>query len=81
MKFSQCDKILSLLRDRRGVWVPITELHTASGSYVIHSRVSDLRKRGHSISQRNEWLHGQCHSFYKLNQPDSPEAQLLDTSR
>ncbi len=64
---SQCDKILAVLQDNAGQWVPIPVLHQASGSYVIHSRIADLRKRGHSIDQRSEHHDGQNHSFYRLN--------------
>lgn len=64
---SQCDRILERLQKSAGQWVSIVELHRVSGSYVIHSRIADLRKRGCQIEQRNEWSDGQCHSFYRLN--------------
>ena len=64
---SQCDKILAVLQDYRGEWVPLPRLHQASGSYVVHSRIADLRKRGHAIDHRNEHREGVVHSFYRLN--------------
>ena len=63
---SHCDAILLVLAHRRGEWVSIRDLHTASGSYVVHSRIADLRKRGHVVEHRNEWHGRACHSFYRL---------------
>jgi len=66
---SQADKILELLQSRLD-WVGMPELSQHSGSLNIHSRVSDLRRRGCRISQRTErQKDGTNHSFYKLEQP------------
>lgn len=64
---SQCDKILAELERRAGAWVPMTTLWKASGAFAVHSRICDLRKRGHVIKHRNEHKDGVVHSFYKLN--------------
>lgn len=68
-KGSQCDRILELLKDRAGKPVPMPELSRVGsgkvgGFCMVHSRVADLRKRGHVIEQSQEWVNGSCHSFY-----------------
>lgn len=65
---TQCDRILAHLQQRVGQWVPMPELHSASGSYVVHSRISDLRERGHLIDNRTEHVRGLCRSFYRLRE-------------
>ena len=63
---SQCDVILDKLRRHEGRWVDMVDLHRASGSMAIHSRIADLRKRGHTIEQQNK-RHGRTvHSQYRL---------------
>jgi hypothetical protein len=64
---TQCDNILAALQSRRGQWVPMTDLWRASGAFAVHSRIADLRKRGHAIEHRNEHHEGVVHSFYRLN--------------
>ncbi len=44
-------------------------LVAVSGAYAVHSRVSDLRARGHVIAHRNVHRKGQVHSFYMLISP------------
>lgn len=65
---SQCELVLQRLRDRSGLWVPMPELHRASGSLAVHSRISDLRRRGYNIEHRNRnasrpdggrWIHSE----------------------
>ena len=64
---SQCDRILSLLEEADGEWVAMPFLALKSGSFNIHSRIADLRKRGHVIEQKSERTEGSTKSFYKLN--------------
>jgi hypothetical protein len=66
---SQCDKILDCLQSNLGAWVPMPRLADVSGSYVIHSRISDLRERGCNIRNKTETKNGVRHSFYKLEAP------------
>ena len=72
---SQCD--LVLLRLRRALqtaqtlnvpvhWVSLPDLVQACGGYAVHSRVADLRKRGHDIEQMSVHRDGKVHSFYRL---------------
>lgn len=65
---SQCDKILAHLRGHTGQWVAMPDLVTESGSFNIHSRISDLRKRGYTIEQKNErnQHNNQIKSFYRI---------------
>ena len=49
---SHCDLILDALRD--GQWHTTADLYRATGGFLIlHSRVSDLRKRGHNVEGRH----------------------------
>lgn len=66
---SQCTRILAELRRRAFETVPMPELaRIGSGSpegfCMVHSRIADLRKKGHVIQQSQEWIDGNCHSFY-----------------
>lgn len=63
---SQCDKILRHLQANAGDWIGMPQLVRISGSYNIHSRIADLRKRGHQISHKNERRNGEVHSYYRL---------------
>ena len=51
---SQCDSILAELESKRGQWVPMPDLARIAGGYAVHSRIAELRTRGHVISQRSE---------------------------
>jgi hypothetical protein len=44
----------------------IPELYAVSYSFVIHSRISDLRGRGHVIEHKNVYRGKQCCSYYRL---------------
>ena len=65
---SQNSRILTELQRREGQWVAMPSLCRVSGSYNVHSRISDLRRAGHSILQENRRTPGSklCRSFYQL---------------
>lgn len=63
---SQSTLILAALKGRFGEWVNMVDLWRASGSMNIHSRISDLRKRGLFIEQRSERVGRKVHSLYRL---------------
>lgn len=68
---SQCEAILGKLIEARGGWVSMVELAAASGAYAVHSRIADLRRRGHRIPKaritRVVGARGRyCHSEYRL---------------
>ncbi len=65
---SQADIILGRLELKRGEWVSMPYLVQESGSYNVHSRISDLRARGITIEHRNEREKGNrmVKSFYRV---------------
>lgn len=69
---TQNDKVLQALASRVGQWVPMPTLAAAMGGYAVHSRIADLRKRGHAIAQKTERVlqsdgTRKAHSFYRLS--------------
>ena len=48
---SHCDRILDALRD--GEWHSTHALYIEVGPMILHSRVSDLRKKGHNVEGRH----------------------------
>ena len=71
---TQNQLILERLQETPGQWVAMPALVEASGSYVIHSRVADLRKAGWPIDQKNERVGRQIHSYYRYQEPTSQPA-------
>ena len=65
---SQCDLILAALRETRD-WVPMPDLARIAGGYAVHSRIADLRKRGHRIDWMQERKPGtrKVWSYYRLS--------------
>jgi hypothetical protein len=72
---TQCEKILLALRTQQACcggmiedtgWLSLPYLVDVSGGYAVHSRVADLRKRGHDIEQMSVHRAGKVHSFYRL---------------
>jgi hypothetical protein len=63
---SQCDLILAALERAAGRWVGLPDLHKASGSMAVHSRIADLRARGLQIEHRNQRVGRMIHSSYRL---------------
>ena len=48
---SHCDRILHALRD--GEWHTTHALYIEVGPMILHSRISDLRKKGHNVEGRH----------------------------
>jgi hypothetical protein len=63
---SQCDRILAALESKRGQWVPMPDLARIAGGFAVHSRIAELRARGHVITQRSERSGRRILSFYRL---------------
>lgn len=63
---SQADLILRQLQATPGIWVAMPTLCAVSGSFNCHSRIADLRKRGHHIEWRGERFEGHTLSFYRI---------------
>lgn len=68
---SQADKILRYLQAEVGSWnkgwVSMPDLAAFSGAYAVHSRIAELRRRGHTIENRIEQRYdGTRLSWYRL---------------
>jgi hypothetical protein len=63
---SQCSRILAALQSAPGEWVSLPALWKASGSMAVHSRINDLRKRGHIIENQAPVKNRKCLSSYRL---------------
>ncbi len=48
---SHCDRILEALRDGR--FHTTADLYREVGPMILHSRISDLRKKGHNVEGRH----------------------------
>jgi hypothetical protein len=68
VKGSQAAAILARLMETPGIWVPMPELAALSGAYAVHSRISDLRKRGYHIETKVVCRRPK-HSFYRIILP------------
>jgi hypothetical protein len=51
---SQSSVILDILTTLRGRWVSMPDLVEASKGYAVHSRIAELRRRGHVIENQVE---------------------------
>jgi hypothetical protein len=64
--------ILSRLARSENFWVPMphladyTEQRCKSRCYVVHSRIAELRDKGHDIENMVMISEGVKHSFYRL---------------
>jgi hypothetical protein len=65
---TQCELILAALES--GEWVPMPTLALVSGSYNVHSRISDLRKAGFQIEHRNQHEGRTIKSEYRMRKGD-----------
>ena len=80
---TQNERVLNCLIEHAGSWVAMPVLWRASGAFAVHSRISDLRRLGHTIDHRCEVRFEGArrinHSFYRLNpapsDPSDPSEQ------
>ena len=73
---SHSERILSRLQLTKGIWVRVTDLVDAGGSYLaVRARIADLRKRGHRIDAKQERTPGsrKVWSYYRLALDTTPE--------
>lgn len=68
---TQNEIILDHLQCRAGQWVPMPELGRIAESAAVHSRINDLRQKGHFIDNRKERKGRKVTSFYRLNSSES----------
>ena len=64
---TQRGKILQLLRERQGGWVPSYELAGIALQY--NARVLELRRAGHNIENKAQHIGGQVHGAFRLLAP------------
>ena len=64
---TQRDKILRLLQERAGQWVPVFEIAALACQY--NARLKELREQGYQIENENRHVGGQVHSSYRLVEP------------
>ena len=64
---SQSSAVLKYLTACKGEWIEMPTLVGYSGAYAVHSRVSDLRREGHSITNMVDRSTKPYKSFYRLN--------------
>jgi hypothetical protein len=63
---SQESRIICALQLHINKWVSMVDLWKVSGAFAVHSRISDLRKKGMNIENRREVSGRTIHSFYRL---------------
>lgn len=63
---SQCARILAALEYERGQWVPMPDLARIAGGYAVHSRIAELRARGHRIEAMQDRRGRKVWSYYRL---------------
>jgi hypothetical protein len=74
---SQRARILRLLMEARGGWVPSPEIAACAQQY--NSRLFDLRRLGFRIENRTEEIDGARHSWFRLvpTSSTSPAAERV----
>lgn len=65
MRETQRDKILRLLQERHGDWVPLPEI-LALGAAQYGARILELRRQGFQIQNRTEHRNGKVHSWFRI---------------
>ena len=73
---TQCSRILQLLIQARGGWVPLPEI-LALGIAQYNARLWELRRLGFRIENRTERRDGQRHSYFRLAMSATPGDQSL----
>jgi Helix-turn-helix domain len=66
-------RLLALLDEARGGWVPLPEI-LALGIAQYNARIFELRRLGFSIENRTEEIDGVRHSWFRLVDSISPPA-------
>src|SRR6266849_9788412 len=74
---NQRARILRLLIDARGAWVPLLETMACAAQH--NARILELRRRGFNVQNRTERVDGVRHSWLRL--PNSPAAPAPEPSK
>lgn len=61
---TQRARILRLLLDAHGAWVPLPEIMACAAQY--NARILELRRLGFSVENRTENVDGSRHSWFRL---------------
>lgn len=78
---AQCSLVLAYLLRFKNKWIPMPELAKISGSLNVHSRIAEVRRRGHTILNRvTQGKHNVKCSEYKLVPKISKQAPPLALS-
>lgn len=73
---TQCDRILAVLVEANGAWVPCYELAALALQYA--ARVHALRKSGYRIENKVTIVDGRKHGSYRLILPEQTTAQATE---
>lgn len=81
---SQTHRLYAYLRQHASQWVPMPELVRVSGSWVVHSRISDLRRKKlgkieNRIERHDDGVERIVHSFYRFT-PKRPRKQTITSA-
>ncbi len=63
-RITQRERILQLLQEREGQWVPLYEITALAAQYG--ARIKELRDAGHRIQNRTERRNGMVCSWFRL---------------
>lgn len=68
---TQTDRLIEILHEADGQWVPLPMLVDAVGCFCIHSRAADARRMGVNIENKVEYspITKKRHSWYRLLAP------------
>lgn len=73
---SHCQRILDALRD--GQWHTTASLYRELGGMILHSRISDLRAKGHNVEGRHVPGHSGAEGYeYRL----APSVTFVEVPR
>jgi hypothetical protein len=66
MRHSRTDRVIAYLSERAGHWIDGLALASVGGAYAWRSRVSDARKQGYRIDNRQRKEGSRTVSEYRL---------------
>jgi hypothetical protein len=75
---TQRDRVLRLLEENGGQWVPLPRV-LELGIAQYGARILELRRTGHRIENRVEHCNGVVHSWFRLV-PSKGQAKLFDAA-
>jgi hypothetical protein len=76
---TQCFRLLRLLIDAHGAWVPLLEILDL-GIAQYGARILELRRQGFVIENRCERVDGKRHSWFRLVQHSPSKSSPVDNS-